>query len=432
MPDQDTSQLPAVATPLGTDLLYCQQGGADKGMTVDQAQAPNQVFNVRHAVYGAVGNGQTESPAGIQAAIDAAEAAGGGTVLFPQTGNSYKISGGLTVEGPNIAFRGEGGLVTIEASGTGYHIVTLSDAADDFTSVDIYFKGNNVAGNQKYGILVAANAAPARGRVVRCRFTGTNNGIGLTDGTDWIIARNHFEGLVGTASGDGYGVLSPDASARNQVIHNIFIGAAGEGRHAVYFSVGATDCVAAHNTIKNFNFEGIVCGASSAQAGLFRNLIYDNSVFGGGTVGTAESGGILVRGKSEDCVVSANLVQNFDNCGIIVDHGGQGQLNKRTIVSGNVVELCSLIGIQVIGAQDCTTIGNTVSNNSQDSPGSHAGIQVGNSGSGGTYVANGCRVEANVVHGSDHSYAFVIDNTGSDPVGTHLGKNILRTGSDKG
>lgn len=80
-----------------------------------------QVFNVK--AYGAKGDGVTDDSASIQAAIDAANAAGGGTVLAP-TG-SYKILTGLTLK-QNVLLVGTGMTATIIVCGkSGMDMVTL-------------------------------------------------------------------------------------------------------------------------------------------------------------------------------------------------------------------------------------------------------------------------------------------------------------------
>lgn len=57
--------------------------------------------------YGATGDGSTDDRAGIQAAIDAAEAAGGGVVFFPP--GYYRIyASGLTVEASGVTLQGSG------------------------------------------------------------------------------------------------------------------------------------------------------------------------------------------------------------------------------------------------------------------------------------------------------------------------------------
>lgn len=59
----------------------------------DLAFRIEQMFNVYD--YGAVADGVTDATAGIQAAINACVAAGGGVVYFPYSPNYYKISGSL-------------------------------------------------------------------------------------------------------------------------------------------------------------------------------------------------------------------------------------------------------------------------------------------------------------------------------------------------
>lgn len=69
------------------------------------------VFNVKHPRFGAIGNtefnaaGPDDTPA-IQAAIDAAIAAGGGIVLIPK--GRYRIDGTLKINGTRITIRGIG------------------------------------------------------------------------------------------------------------------------------------------------------------------------------------------------------------------------------------------------------------------------------------------------------------------------------------
>jgi hypothetical protein len=92
----DWADFPATTTPI-------QQTHLDR---IDQAlfDLKTEKFNVRD--YGAAGDGTADDTAEIQAAIDAAETAGGGVVFFPA--GSYKTSTPLVVDGDSITFQGVG------------------------------------------------------------------------------------------------------------------------------------------------------------------------------------------------------------------------------------------------------------------------------------------------------------------------------------
>lgn len=75
---------------------------------------PSMYYNVMQ--YGAKGDGSTDDTAAIQAAINAAQTAGGGTVFFPA--GTYKISTTLTVTHDNIQLFGAGRGSQIVASST--------------------------------------------------------------------------------------------------------------------------------------------------------------------------------------------------------------------------------------------------------------------------------------------------------------------------
>lgn len=108
----------------------------------------SQIYDVR--AYGAVVDGSTDDAVAIQAAIDAAEAAGGGVVFFPE--GTCKITAALTVDADNVALRGTGRCSIIDQ---------FTDATNHFTV------GNGTT--QRQGIefeslkLTHNEAAPASG-----------------------------------------------------------------------------------------------------------------------------------------------------------------------------------------------------------------------------------------------------------------------------
>lgn len=95
--NQKISELSAVTQLDKDDLLLVSEDNGDGTYTSKKLtlSAYANVFDVR--LYGATGNGVTDDTAAIQAAIDAAKAAGGGTVYMPL--GTYPISTTLDMTG---------------------------------------------------------------------------------------------------------------------------------------------------------------------------------------------------------------------------------------------------------------------------------------------------------------------------------------------
>lgn len=88
-------------------------------------------FDVTHPAFGAVGGGVTDDWAAVQSAIDAAEAAGGGTVFFPA--GTYLVSSALVVDDDHVFLIGAGAeLGTFSSKGTTIKANAAMDAVVDF------------------------------------------------------------------------------------------------------------------------------------------------------------------------------------------------------------------------------------------------------------------------------------------------------------
>lgn len=111
MSDTKISALPAIAAPADADLLPIVQGSggsaATRRTTLAQLRSgilADRAYHVRD--FGAVGDGTTNDAPAIQAAIDAMNAAGGGTLEFGP--RSYRIASPIVVDGVSIVFQGAG------------------------------------------------------------------------------------------------------------------------------------------------------------------------------------------------------------------------------------------------------------------------------------------------------------------------------------
>jgi len=96
-----------------------------------------KTYNVKY--YGAVGDGATDDTTVIQNAIDAANAAGGGTVYFPMPTTSYAIASSLRPKS-NVRLLGEEGAIIYF---TGIFAIDDNVAVTDFTVENLIFDGRS-------------------------------------------------------------------------------------------------------------------------------------------------------------------------------------------------------------------------------------------------------------------------------------------------
>lgn len=187
---QDPVLAPGLAAPQGTVYLndngaiYFKTGAAD---TDWESLSNDSFYNVRD--FGAVGDGVTDDRPAIQAAIDAANAAGGGTVFVPNSANPYictrasvgvfytlllksnvrllgeSINGAIIQMEPGVAASVR--LIYTEASATRWGLDTLTLDGD---------KANQSVNEQRHGIFI--NTSSTDGYIVNCRWQNhTGDGI---------------------------------------------------------------------------------------------------------------------------------------------------------------------------------------------------------------------------------------------------------------
>lgn len=143
----------------------------------DVTRLTQQMFNVKEATFGAAGDGVSDDTSPIQAAINAATAAGGGVVFFPD--GHYLINGvttasglswGVSIIGDNITLQGTPAAiiestatatsyVPIFANGAGKPAGVASWASNEPIDATVYAMGAAVKGATSVTLTTPANAA---------------------------------------------------------------------------------------------------------------------------------------------------------------------------------------------------------------------------------------------------------------------------------
>ena len=329
--------------------------------------------------YGAVGDGITNDTTAITNAI-----ATGKSVFFPK--GTY-LTGAQTVTTQGQTFFGEGAGSIIQASSASANLFTVQASYVTFT--DLRMNGASTTNATTSYAIFTDQANPALFLTAeRLVITGANELFGFNDGikldngcTYSNIINCHFDRLWGAISGTGYGVLC--AGNRAKIISCNFLASSERGRHAVYITAGASDCIVSENSVDGFNLDGITQYAIGAQSSCDRNIYSNNIVTNCVSNGNVTSGAIGIFGYTDSALIIGNTITGSSAKGIVVDGTGV-TTNKNTVITGNIVNYSTLTGIDLISSVGGAITSNKVFESSTTSAGTYSNIRLVSDGTTAT------------------------------------------------
>lgn len=261
------------------------------------------IYNVK-VTYGAKGDGSTDDTAAVQAAIDAANTAGGGIVFIPA---------GTFILNP----------------GTGLSVKN-----------NVYLLGTGPA-----SIFKVANSKNTTGNLVR-----------IESRSNVYISNLQLDGnKANQSSGTNYGLYfgsSSNCIAENIITKNF----TGVGNH-VYNGTGihTLNCTSTGNTYHGFEAEQCVNSIWQGNRG-YANTLHGLFISPGEIGGTGNTG----------CTFTGNSFDTNSQYGIGagIDAGGlSGFLSTDNVISGNIIRANSQYGVQLYKVNGFVLTGNIIANN---------------------------------------------------------------------
>lgn len=287
------SVLDLLYTSFGTRDFNVLFGGVSTSLQTAIAGVGTLFYNVKSPAYGALGDGSTNDTSAIQAALDAASAAGGGTVFFPA--GTYRITATLTVAA-TVSLLGVGpsaSIITMDV-GPSTPTLTMSVGLTYQTTVSGLRLKKTQANN---GNLITATAG-RRLLIDNCYFDASigSTGIQAAGGSSIYVWRSTF--LVSPTAGNALTSTSVSTSVFHCFACNFVLGAAA-GTNTVVNAYGGSwiacefDASAmASGTVTLFQLSSGVTGLAKTGAIIACNG--GNPV--GGTVTVVQS----VTGRAND------------------------------------------------------------------------------------------------------------------------------------
>lgn len=305
--------------------------------------------------FGAMGDGVTDDTAAIQAAVNAAQAASGTTVLMPQ--GTYKISTPISIVSP-VSIIGMAGATIIApnfATGSAIQIVPPSGWPYDsgVTIANLNFKASVARTSGAY--LSSNNGYYVT--VTRCQFLNGYNGIHLTGPAatgfyvkDCIFANNTNDNILIDAATGLQGpvdVVLQDlwihgASPTSQSVSGVHLKAAGDIALRHVSTVWSGSALRVQPASGN-RIQALVCNECFFDSGSGYGVYVDTSA--GGVVDLIKIANTWIATNSQGGVAltGSALIKHTDllDC-VISNNDGNGVLLNNTLVRNTSIIGCSI------------------------------------------------------------------------------------------
>lgn len=348
--------------------------------------------------FGAVGDGVTNDTAAINAAIVAANAAGGGIVYLPV--GTYMVT--TIVPLSNVSIRGAGPLTVLKQIAA-TNAAVINNAGGSKTNVeiaDLTVDGNKA--NQtlvaSLGIVFVIFTKSAIRRVVVQNTYG--NGIQLFQGSDLVVEGNSLLSIgQGTSTDQTRVAILAQTADRVRVVGNTLNTCGDAG---ILLNNGCTNSEVALNTVQGTNYMGIGLGTGNTNnISITGNVVKNCTLSHGIDVGDAVRvsvvgntidgalGGIscdaslLSPRLALDNVFANNKISNTTGAFGICVYGPQTNTGHGVTVTGNVFSNIAQHAIAISAIREATIVGNVCRNFASVNAG-YAGIKLDvGSGPGG-------------------------------------------------
>jgi hypothetical protein len=294
--------------------------------------------------YGATGDGTTDDRTAIMAAIAAADAAGGGTVYFPE--GTYKIATGLAAQ-ENIDFVGAGQAASIIqlTDGSASTFIVYHGVKANITYRNLGFNGGVQAGPTNSLLFDGTTDF----LVENCRFTSMKQAVWL-DGTTGpcgraTIRRNRFDTCVDFAVRVENGTPPADVLIEGNYCAGVTVGVTTD--EACFARINGARITVRNNFVASSADTGVMVAGSAN-----RDVLVE-----GNTLRTTLVGVFVGTGAKRTRIVNNDIASTSDFGVHIYD---ATQVHSETVVANNVIHDCGKSGVEVEGVEGVVVTGNVI------------------------------------------------------------------------